>query len=177
MTHSDLPSTRVLAILASSRRNGNTEQLLQRVLNQLPDTGLVDLSAHSIVPYDYEQDYSDGDGFDAIAAAMVRAEVIIFASPVYWYSMSGPMKIFFDRLTDLTEKHKAMGKSLKGKTIFLVSTGGSPQAPASFAAPFVDSAGYFDMHWGGMLYGQAENPTLEAIEEFTTTIANIMSSN
>ena len=40
------------------------------------------------------------DDFLGVAEAMVDAEAILFATPVYWYSMSGRLKRFFDRLTD-----------------------------------------------------------------------------
>jgi len=82
---------------------------------------------------------------------MARADVIVFASPVYWYSMSAQMKTFFDRLTDLTGGDlKPVGKSLAGKTMFVIAAGGSPATPDSFVRPFADTAGYFNMRWGGL---------------------------
>ena len=47
---------------------------------------------------------------------------------------------------------KPVGKSLAGKTVFVVATGGSPSAPDSFVRPFADTASYFNMRWGGVLY-------------------------
>ena len=39
----------------------------------------------------------------------------IFVTPVYWYSMSGQMKIFLDRITDLLKWHKDEGRKIRGK--------------------------------------------------------------
>lgn len=50
---------------------------------------------------------------------MQSADNIVFATPVYWYAMSGRMKIFFDRFTDLLYTHKSIGKNLKGKKLFI----------------------------------------------------------
>ncbi len=44
-----------------------------------------------------------------------KYDVLIFATPVYWYSMSGIMKVFFDRITDLLTIKKDIGRKLKGK--------------------------------------------------------------
>jgi len=108
---------------------------------------------------------------------MARADVIVFASPVYWYSMSAQMKTFFDRLTDLTGGDlKPVGKSLAGKPVFTIATGGSPSAPDSFVRPFADTAGYFNMRWGGLLYAQGagELPpeTIQAAKNFAGRIRN-----
>ena len=45
--------------------------------------------------------YIKEDEFLKIIQAMIESDVIVFATPVYWYAMSGSMKIFFDRFSDL----------------------------------------------------------------------------
>ena len=142
----------ILAILGTSRSDGNTAKLVNGVISHLNNASLVDLQHFTIAPYNYDNLYHDDDDFLSLAYAMTKAQAIIFASPVYWYSMSAPMKTLFDRLTDLTRIHKNMGKALSGKSMFVIATGGSPQAPTSFAAPFAQTASYFNMHWGCLLY-------------------------
>lgn len=144
-------STNTLIILGSGRTDGNTGALARAVFSSLADAQLVDLNDHKVGPYDYD-DGNSADDFLPLAQRMVRARSIVFASPVYWYSMSGQMKLFFDRLTDLTGPYKAMGKALADKTMFAIATGGTPSAPESFVSPFADTAGYFNMRWGGLLY-------------------------
>ena len=41
---------------------------------------------------------------------MIGAFTIIFVTPVYWYAMSGRMKVFFDRWTDLLKIDKDTGR-------------------------------------------------------------------
>ena len=57
---------------------------------------------------------------------------------------------FFDRLTDLTENRKTQGKSLAGKSVWLVATGTDPDLPQGFEVPFARTADYF-----GMIYRRA----------------------
>ena len=147
--------SRHLIILGSARGDGNTAALARAVHEQLDDASLIDLNQLRIAPYVYDGGNADDD-FVSVANAMNAAQAIIFASPVYWYSMSGVMKDFFDRLTDLTDPPlKPIGKSLAGKRAFLLATGNSPEPPPEFEPPFEKTAGYFNMTYGGMLYGKS----------------------
>lgn len=145
-----------LFLLGSSRAGGETARLAREVYKHIVFgrrgcAEFIDLGGLNIGPYDYEN-ANRGDDFLPVAQKMVRAKTIVFASPVYWYSMSGQMKIFFDRLTDLTGPYKPVGKRLAGKRAFAIATGADPRPPASFAPPFEDTAAYFNMEWGGLLY-------------------------
>ncbi len=161
-------SSEILGVLGSSNNDGNTAALARAVFAPLPNSALVNLNDLAIAPYDYLNRH-DNDDFLSLAEQIVAAKTIVFASPVYWYSMSAQMKIFFDRLTDLTRTHKDLGKALAGKSAFLIATGGSPEPPASFEPPFAETARYFNMCWGGMLYGQ-EGETMPAAEGFAKRI-------
>ncbi len=143
----------IFGLLGSARGEGHTGTIARAVFDRLDDARLFDLDDVAVGPYRYDYANEDDD-FLPLAFKMTRARAIVFASPVYWYSMSGPMKLFFDRLTDLTETHKTWGKSLAGKTMFVIASGGSPAPHAAFEPPFSETAGYFDMAYGGMLYGQ-----------------------
>ena len=46
------------------------------------------------------------------------------------------MKVFFDRLTDLVTFKKEVGRSLEGKSTYLISAGGEAQLPEGFEVPF-----------------------------------------
>ncbi|PQA87228.1 flavodoxin family protein [Hyphococcus luteus] len=171
-----------LFILGSSRGDGQTARLAREVFRHLgfeesADAEFVDLGALDIGPYDYEY-RNRGDDFLPVAQKMVRSRTIVFASPLYWYSMSGQMKIFFDRLTDLTDPPlKPLGKALAGKTMFALGTGGNPEPPDSFVHPFEDTAGYFHMDWGGFFYAKGadalEPQTQDAAKDFAARIAAV----
>lgn len=168
---------RILGVMGSSRQDGNTAALMGAVFQNLNDARWIDLSDYSIAPYAYDHRFADDD-FLPIAKIMREAEIIVYASPVYWYSMSAQLKAFFDRLTDLTEgEAKAIGKALAGKKTFVISTGGASDAPASFERPFSDTARYFDMSWGGLFYAAMQSSALSpetkrAAEAFARQIAS-----
>ncbi len=161
----------VFAVIGSARGDGDTARLTRRALAPIDGAVLADLNDFRVGAYDYDFANADDD-FLTLARAMTGARAIVFASPVYWYSMSAPMKAFFDRLTDLTESHKPWGKSLAGKTAFLIASGGSPAPHPAFEPPFAETADYFDMNWGGMLYGQKGDVDDSEFSAFAAKIRN-----
>lgn len=76
-----------------------------------------------------------GDGMNEITEKLLSADVIVFVTPVYFYSMSGQLKVFIDRLvpsytkiksdiyiimTQWDENHEAMVKvveAIRGCTV------------------------------------------------------------
>src|SRR6185436_808617 len=91
---------RALAILGSARSDGHTAALLTRLIEGR-DCEIVDLNAARVAGFRYDQRYPEGDEFLAIVRKMIAAPIVIFATPVYWYSFSAVMKNFIDRLSDL----------------------------------------------------------------------------
>ncbi|MBX0288873.1 NAD(P)H-dependent oxidoreductase [Hymenobacter sp. HSC-4F20] len=147
-----------LVILGSARSDGNTRRLVSQVLTEVPHQ-LLDLQKLPVAAYRYTQDYAPDDAFLSIVEQMQRHSVLVFATPVYWYSMSGILKDFFDRLTDLTEEpHKRLGRGLSGKHVFLLAVGSDPELPEGFEVPFRRTAEYFKMTFEGVLYQSLKQP-------------------
>ena len=119
---------------------------------------MLELIALRIAPFDYAAPYREDD-FPTVAQAMVARRAVVFATPVYWYAMSGPMKILFDRLTDLllTPEGRTRGRALAGGRVWVLATGTDPEAPACFTEPFRLTAEYFDMTYGGHCYVRCGN--------------------
>ena len=141
---------RPLVILGSARPDGETRRAVDIAFP--PGTvALAILPNHAIGGYDYGH-ANAVDDFAAIADAMTAAPAIVFATPVYWYAMSAPLKIFFDRLTDLTENLKAKGKALAGKPVWVIATGTEAELPEGFEIPFARTADYFGMTYRGAAY-------------------------
>lgn len=140
----------ILGIIGSSRRNGNTSLLTEAVFKHLDSSQLAELRDLTIAPYDYGHRHR-ADDFIPLARMMVQAKIIVLATPVYWYSMSAQMKAFMDRLTDLTETHKLLGRALAGRTVFVIATS-TNGLPTYFERPFAETAQYFNMRWGGLLH-------------------------
>jgi multimeric flavodoxin WrbA len=147
--------TEVLLILGSPRERGNTFAAAECLRAEL-GLGLeqmVDLRLSRIEPFQYDAKL-ERDDFHTIVSLMLQHDHLVFASPVYWYAMSGLMKTFFDRLTDLvlTPGARKLGRALAGRNIWLIATGTDDRLPDGFIVPFRKSASYFDMRWQAAAY-------------------------
>ena len=89
---------KTVIIQGSSRSQGNTNKIAQILQHKL-DSEIIDLKQLNINSYSYEHEHSDDD-FLATMKRVITYDLIIFVTPVYWYSMSGIMKNFFDCITD-----------------------------------------------------------------------------
>lgn len=146
-----------IALFASSRRHGNTGQLMDRVANAL-NIEVVDLGRKNISAYDYDH-ANRSDDFEPLIDRVLGFERIIFASPIYWYACSPPMKIFLDRITDLLEIPELLdkGRRLRGKTAYVICTSVYDEVAPSFIASFKETFKYLGMHFGGCLHINCED--------------------
>jgi len=154
MADRDETANRITIVMGSARGDGNTASAVRDLSHQLGSkVDVADLSTLTISPFDYlRQD--DRDDFQSVIKMMLTSEHIVFATPVYWYSMSGTMKAFFDRLTDLlldAENRKA-GRALAGRNVWLLATGTDESLPPGFHEPFASTAAYFGMVWRQAFY-------------------------
>lgn len=153
-------TNRPLIILASARKNGQTKDFITKVFSGT-EYKLIDLLDFHISPYDYLNNYPDTDAFLKIAEELLSHKIIVFATPVYWYAMSGLLKNFFDRFTDLVTAEKYLGRQLKGKIILLCAVGSDPKLPQGFEIPFELTAKYFNMIYLDKIYYSTETPVSE----------------
>jgi multimeric flavodoxin WrbA len=144
-----------LILLGSARSDGNTAAAAAawRLREALGDEAeLVDLLHHRVQPYSYTA-YREADDFPMLVERMLAHQQLVFATPVYWYAMSGGMKTVFDRLTDVTRgAARDKGRALKGRSAWLIAVGTDPELPLGFAEPFSRTAAYLGMSWGGAAY-------------------------
>lgn len=141
---------KVIVILGSAREDSNTLSALKENL-PFDDYELIDLTKFHIEHYTYDSGKPEDD-FLKIADKMATAETIVFATPVYWYSMSGRLKVFLDRFSDLITTSKPLGRSLEGKFTYLFATGNSDRLPAGFEIPFKCTSQYLNMEYLGAQY-------------------------
>lgn len=146
-------------ILGTSRINGNTHNLV-KLYQEYQHADVFCLMDYSISIYDYEHKNS-GDDFISLARKLIKYNHLIFATPMYWYSMSGQMKVFFDRLSDLLTIEKGLGRDLRGKSCSVLATGLDIEPPACFEQPFILSAKYLGMDYQKMLYCSCSDGFLE----------------
>ncbi len=141
----------VVVILASSRRDGNTHKMVQELEKHI-DFYLINLLDYNIQYYDYEHGYVDDDFIDLMERIVDQFDLIIYATPVYWYTMSAQLKTFFDRHSDLTRVRKDLGRKLAGKTMAVLSCGYADDLVDSFDAPFRHTANYLGMNFYKNVY-------------------------
>lgn len=139
-------------MFGSSRRHGNTGQLIDQIAAEL-EIEVVDLGQLRISPYDYEH-RNRGDDFEPLMKRVLEFDHIAIASPVYWYSVSPPVKIFLDRISDYLDIPELLpeGRRLRGKTGHIVCTSIYDSAPTPFVGALKDTFTYLGMHVGGIVH-------------------------
>lgn len=156
---------KVAIIQGSSRNDGNTALITEQLIT-LTGWDLYHLSDYNIQHYNYAHDYSDDDFLPLIKELIDTYEVLVFATPVYWYSMSGTMKVFFDRFTDLLKIEKDWGRQLRTLKMAALCSSNSKQLEDDFWNPFRRTANYLGMDYlGEMHFYNSEAPTTK-LERF-----------
>lgn len=147
---------KTVIILGSSRSQGDTFHIVQK-LTETGDFDLIDLNEYDISYYDYDHKNQDDDFLPLMKKLIENYETFVFATPVYWYSMSAIMKTFFDRISDLLTIKKDLGRKLRGRNMALISCSNEDDLPTGFSMPFEKSAEYLGMNWLGEMHGWLEN--------------------
>lgn len=135
-------------IVGSSRSNGNTSKISDKISLQI-NADVIDLRDYSITYYDYQSQNVTDDFLPLIRSILEKYDTLIFATPVYWYNMSGIMKVFFDRFSDLIRIEKETGRKLRGKKMFVISNSDEDKLDYDFYLPFRLSADYLGMTYLG----------------------------
>ena len=152
-------------ILGSARSDGNTRIVVEQFA-RMANVTLVDLNDWAIEPFSYEPGEREDD-FMPLMTELIKYDTWIMATPVYWYSMSSVMKVFFDRFTDLLKWRKETGRLLRGKSMALISCSGHNDVDSFFGKPFERTAQYLGMDFIGWLHSWVKEGLMpqEAIEE------------
>lgn len=155
----------VAVILGSSRKNGHTQQIINELQKDVQVT-VFNLLDFQIAPYRY--DHRHDDDFLELMEKLMEFDVWLLATPVYWYSMSGEMKIFLDRWTDMLKIRKDLGRAAAGKSLAWLSCGSESEEVPGFEQPFKLTAGYMDMDYAGGCHTWLNGSGIE--EEVSTRI-------
>ncbi|MFH8973113.1 flavodoxin family protein [Streptomyces sp. NPDC017890] len=160
---------RFLFLLGSSRPEGNTELLTRRAAEQLPahaEQRWIGLADHPLPEFEdlrHDSDHVRPTGGNAglLLDATLAATDIVIASPLYWYSLSTPVKRYLDhwsgwlRTPGLDFKSTLAGRTLWGVTALA-------HQEQEVADPLIgslnNSAAYMGMRFGGVLLGNGSRP-------------------
>ncbi|MCD5322271.1 MULTISPECIES: flavodoxin family protein [Pontibacillus] len=156
---------KILTILGSSRREGNTEYLVRKIVDGVQHTELF-LGDYKLDPIIDERHREGGfnethDDYESVLEQLLAHDIIVFATPVYWFGMSAQMKVFFDRWSQyLRDERFNMKAALQNKQAYVVTTGGSN--PHITALPLIQQFGHiFDfvgMTYKDYMIGNAVKP-------------------
>jgi multimeric flavodoxin WrbA len=141
--------------MASARSDGNTAAAA-RALRERLDGSLIDLRNYRIAPFDYSGQYPADDQYLTLMRTILDHDHLILASPVYWYSMSGGMKNFLDRFTDLLTHQKDTGRQLRGRRLGVLSCANDEEINETFYGAFRLTAGYLSMKYGPEIHSWVE---------------------
>jgi len=164
-------SAKGVIILGSSRSQGNTHSIVAE-LQQLTNFDLIDLKKYKINHFEY--DLKNDDDFNALFKQLTASyEIFVFATPVYWYTMSGVMKVFFDRISDFLLEEKDIGRRLRGTKMGVVSCGSDQELKEGFEMPFVESANYLGMEYVGHIHTWMETKKItQKVQQRIAAFAN-----
>ena len=153
-----------IIIAGSSRKDGDTAKLVANIM-AVNNADVVDLNNLQFSYYDYEHHNREDDFIPSMRQWVVEYDTFIYVTPVYWYAMSGIMKVFFDRLSDLITIEKELGRKLRGKNMAVFSVSNGNNLGENFWLPFVHTAEYLGMNYLGNLHTYPEEDNTKAIEK------------
>jgi len=167
-------SRKGVIIQGSSRSEGNTYKIVSYISDRTKFE-IIDLHSKKIGFYDYDSGNINDDFIPLMKHIVNNYDILIFATPVYWYAMSGIMKTFFDRLTDCLKIEKEVGRKLRGKTMGMVSCGSDADLKHGFKMPFIESATYLGMKYLGDIHtwlesGLITEPLQKELDAFSEKI-------
>ncbi len=162
---------KTVIIQASSKSNGNTNRVIN-YLNSNNSFDVIDLKTKNIGVFEYDFSNANDDFIPVMEEVINNYDTIVFATPVYWYTMSATLKIFFDRLSDLLKYKKDLGRLLRGKNMAMISNSGQNDLKKGFEMPFIESANYLGMNYLGSTHSwfteDGENIHPEAADKIDT---------
>ena len=167
---------KTVIIQGSARGDGDTN-LVINYLNVEKEFDHIKLLDFEIGHFDYKHKNSKDDFIPLIEKLVVQYDTFLFATPVYWYAMSGRMKVFFDRISDLLHYRIDLGRQLRGKYMAMISVSNADDLKPGFEMPFIESANYLGMNYLGSIHAWVENgkidPNAKArIDQFKELIVN-----
>lgn len=143
-----METQKTVIIVGSSRKKGNTSRIADQVAKSC-HADVINLSDYDFSYYDYDNKNLSDDFLPLIKKIIENYSTLVFASPVYWYSMSGIMKVFFDRFSNLLRDEKELGRKLRGKKMAMISNSHDDVLDYDYYLPFRKSAEYLGMEYLG----------------------------
>ncbi len=153
---------KILALMGSPRKQGNTDVLLDEFLKGSQSRGhkfdkmyLYDMQLTPCVDCRVcksgELICKVKDDMQKLYPLIDKADLIVYATPLYWWGPTGPMKIVMDRIRPYVANKKIKGK----KAVVIVPSGEEPTASRWLMGMFKDSFDYLNMQLVGSVLVKA----------------------
>ena len=151
----------VVAFVSSPRKGGNTDRLVAEILAGATAAGhrteKVYLSDYALTPIDpvYGEDINWTDPrqgpADELIEKIVQSDVTVLGSPVYWFSISGLLKLFIDRWSLYQRQGQRLMDLTVGKRIAVALAMADPYPDylEIVLAPLRQAADWLDIEWAG----------------------------
>ncbi|MHA1199902.1 MAG: flavodoxin family protein [Candidatus Heimdallarchaeaceae archaeon] len=149
---------RVLILNGSPRKKGNTLFLVTELADQLKTKDhfvkILHLNDYDIKPCqscywcykDFPLQCIQSDVMNGLYPHTLDADVIVFASPIYWFTYSAQLKLFVDRLLAL---HVKGGHSFQGKKFASIFVYGASSLEGAGALNAIKSIEQTVSYYGG----------------------------
>lgn len=145
---------KIIVVSSSPRKNGNSEILAQKFAegaisagNEVKFIAVRDLDLKFCTGCLYCQSHDkcvQSDGMNALYDSFENADILVFATPIYYYSVCGQLKTFLDRLNPLYSREN------KFKEVYLLTTAADDEESAMYGAE-QDMQGWIDCFDGVIL--------------------------
>ena len=153
--------TKVLGIVGSPRKEGNTDLLVDRVLEGAESRGAtvdkVYLKGLNIQECDgchtcwQGKDCSKNDDMNGLYPQIVEHDVIVFGTPVYWYGPTALMKAFIDRFVYFNCPENRESITGKSAVIAIPFEDDQPEAASLLVTFFQKCFDYLEMKLVGQI--------------------------
>lgn len=154
----------IAVIYGSSRKNGNSDQLASLLVEGF-NADKIYLSDYNIQPHiDYrhsEKQPYPNDDYHQVIERVLAQDILLFATPIYWYGPSGLTKTFIDRWSQSLRENKADFLSkLSTKKAWVIGVG--DDEPHLKGIPLIQQFQYiFDYtgtNFAGYILGKGNKP-------------------
>ncbi len=142
----------IVVLQASPNKNGNTATLASKLLEGLTQAGEQTVQQFWLNELDIKPCQGcfkcartsrcvTQDDMQPIYPALEQADLVVFATPIYWWHMNAQMKLCIDRLTALLSKDDKL-PALAGKPIVLIVAYNFANCARCTVAMFEDFKGW-----------------------------------
>ena len=135
-------SKQILILNGSPRIHGNTAALIDAF------TAGAEAAGHTVARHPCVQ----RNGMDAVYPAYMAADVVVLASPMYYWSISGQLRCAFDRLFAVAELGPDLANPVKDAVLLMAAEGDTEEnfAPVrAYYKALLDCLGWKD---AGIVY-------------------------